>query len=236
MSTATASNAPASATGTGTTTTANHPPPFRFPREHSFPPFFTLQPNATTRHAQLTKWSSLVLAYARHHRLFRLSVSSSTSSSTTTTSSSSAATGDGDAAAASPLFRNKTLDRRLSPADVREILAFMRREGRVETVPGGGNGSGNGNGSGKGDEDGDVVFIYWRKPEEWARLVEDYVERTGQKGAVMTIYELAEGEATRGSELHGIDADVLRRALGVLVKKGRAQIFGQDGSQGVKFF
>lgn len=230
MSTATASNAPAQATGRTTTTTADHPPPFRFPREHSFPPFFTLQPNATTRHAQLTKWSSLVLAYARHHRLFRLSVSSST----TITSTTSPSPEEGDAAAASPLFRNKTLDRRLSPADVREVLAFMRREGRVETVPGGSS-SGNGSGGNK-DDDGDVVFIHWRKPEEWARLVEDYVERTGQKGAVMTIYELAEGEATRGSELHGIDADVLRRALGVLVKKGRAQIFGQDGSQGVKFF
>lgn len=42
--------------------------------------------------------------------------------------------------------------------------------------------------------------------------------------------------APRLLELHGIDTDVLLKALNILVKRGKAQIFGQEESQGVKFF
>lgn len=179
------------------------PEPFRFPRAYGFPAFFSRQTNLTTHHAQLTRWSALVLAYARHHRLFKLSLST---------------------APDSELFHNRKLDRRLQPADIKELVDFMRKEGRVENVSGGGGGG------------GDVVFVHWRKVESWARLIEGYVEESGQKGGVLTVYELAQGEGTRGTELHGIDRDVLLKALGVLVKKGKAQIFGEDDSQGVKFF
>jgi ESCRT-II complex subunit VPS25 len=154
---------------------------FTFPREYHFPPFFTRQTQLTTRHAQLTKWSSLILSYARHHRLFRLSLSS---------------------ASESDLFHNRRLDRRLQPADVREVVDFMRKEGTVEYVSGGGGGgdgsSGVVGGGGKAGA-GDVVFVYWRKPDEWAALVEEYVEETAQKGSVLTVYELTEGEGTKGT-------------------------------------
>jgi ESCRT-II complex subunit VPS25 len=175
-------------------------PSFTFPREYNFPPFFTRQTNLTTHHAQLAKWSALVLAYARHHRLFRLALSS---------------------AAESDLFCNRRLDRRLSPTDIRDLLDFMRRDGRAESVPGAGP---------------DVVYLYWRRPAEWAALIEAFVEDTAQKGSVLTIYELTHSDGTRGTELHGMDPDILTMALNVLVKKGKAQIFGQDDSQGVKFF
>ena len=191
------------------TSAATPTEPFRFPREYSFPAFFTRQTNLTTHHAQLTKWSALVLAYARHHRIFRLSLSS---------------------AADSDLFHNRRLDRRLAPPDIRELLDFMRKDGRAEYVSSGGSGGG---GAGGG---ADLVFVHWRKPEEWARLIESYVEDTGQKGGVLTLYELAEGEGTRSTEIHGIDNEVLLKALNILVKRGKAQIFGQDDSQGVKFF
>lgn len=38
------------------------------------------------------------------------------------------------------------------------------------------------------------------------------------------------------TELHGIDGEILRKALNILVKRGKAQIFGQEDSLGVKFF
>lgn len=38
------------------------------------------------------------------------------------------------------------------------------------------------------------------------------------------------------AEFHGLDQDLLQKALNVLVKRGKAQIFGQEDSQGVKFF
>lgn len=138
----------------------------------------------------------------------------------------------------------------------------MRKEGRAEYVAEG------------GGEGGDVVWIYWRTPEEWASLIEGWVDETAQKGTVLTLYELTEGEGTRGTgksllsrfypvkhlstaatsmigpsslgytanreptqpEFHGLDTDLLQKALNILVKRGKAQIFGQEDSQGVKFF
>jgi ESCRT-II complex subunit VPS25 len=198
--------------------------PFPFPREYFFPPFFTRQTNLTTHHAQLTKWSALVLSYCRHHRIFKLPLSSSPT-------------------VGEDLFHNQKLNRRLSLADAREVIDFLRKDGRAEYVSG-------------GDKEGDVVWIYWRTPEEWASLVEAWVEETGQKGSVLTLYELTEGEGTRGTgesrhapdgsewlvadkdwiEFHGMDSELLQKALGLLVKRGKAQIFGQEDSQGVKFF
>ncbi|EMR70493.1 putative vacuolar protein-sorting-associated protein 25 protein [Eutypa lata UCREL1] len=216
------------------TTTAN---PFEFPREYQFPPFFTRQPNATTRHSQLEKWSTLIQGWARHRRLFRVSV------------------------AEEELFHNRRLGRRLSPADAREVLEFMRREGRAEPVVGGrgsgggggmissafgvgddlglGEGEGGGGGSGAGAGGGttnDVYWVYWKTPEEWAHDLEAWVEETAQKGVVFTLYELTEGEDTRGTDFYGLDPEVLQKALQVLVKRGKAQIFGQEDQQGVKFF
>lgn len=74
----------------------------------------------------------------------------------------------------------------------------MRKEGRAEYVSGDG-GSGSGSGMGGGGGGGDVVWVYWRTPEEWATLIEEWVDETAQKGTVLTLYELTEGEGTRGT-------------------------------------
>lgn len=37
-------------------------------------------------------------------------------------------------------------------------------------------------------------------------------------------------------EFHGMDNGVLMKALNILVKRGKAQIFGSEDSLGVKFF
>jgi ESCRT-II complex subunit VPS25 len=37
-------------------------------------------------------------------------------------------------------------------------------------------------------------------------------------------------------EFHGMDPELLQKALAVLVKRGKAQVFGQEDQQGVKFF
>lgn len=80
------------------------------------------------------------------------------------------------------------------------------------------------------------VWIWWRKPEEWGGALEAWVDETGQKGTVLTLYELVEGEATEGQEFHGMDMEVLRKSLATLVKKGKAHVFGGEGQEGVKFF
>ncbi|CAN8097959.1 unnamed protein product [Discula destructiva] len=220
------------------------PPPFPFPREYSFPAFFTRQTNLNTLHAQLVKWAALVLAYCRHYRIFKLSLSPSpTTASTTTTTTTTTTTINPTSSSSAPqdtdaLFHNARINRRLALADVREVIAFLRKDGRAEYVNranGGGSSSSGSGGRGDGDE-GDVVWVYWRTPEEWAALVEGWVDATGQRGTVLTLYELVEGEGTIGTEFHGLDHELLQKALNVLVKRGKAQIFGQEDSQGVKFF
>lgn len=79
----------------------------------------------------------------------------------------------------------------------------MHTDGRVEYVGGG--------------TSGDVVFLYWRKPEEWAELVENYVEESGQKGSVLTVYELVEGDGTKGNGRLNIDMSGRRFANGVQI-------------------
>lgn len=106
----------------------------------------------------------------------------------------------------------------------------MRKEGRAEPV--GSSSSSGGGGAGNSD----VYWVYWRTPEEWGALVEAWVDETAQKGTVLTLYELTEGEAVRGTEFYGLDPELLQKALQVLVKRGKAQIFGQEDQQGVKFF
>ncbi|PBP27044.1 ESCRT-II complex, vps25 subunit [Diplocarpon rosae] len=180
------------------------PRPFSFPRHHAFPPFYTPQPQLSTRHAQLQKWSTLILAYCAHFRLFKLSLSE---------------------ALESELFWNRAIGKRLSRETVREVVEFMRAEGRAEWVKGGG-----------GEGQGSVFWVWWRDVEEWAGLIGGWVDETAQKNTVLTLYELTESEATTSQEFHGMDAELLQKALAVLVQRGKAQVFGQEDQQGVKFF
>ncbi|OAK98685.1 ESCRT-II complex, vps25 subunit [Phaeosphaeriaceae sp. SRC1lsM3a] len=192
--------------------TASTPTGFQFPPHYSFPPFFTLQPTASTRSSQLTSWSALIQSYCRHHRIFSLSLID---------------------ALETPLFNNASLRRRLNLRDAKAILSWMAStEGgnRAEFV-----------GAEKGkkkvaEDDGGRCWIFWRRPEEWSAVLEEWVERTGQKGTVLTLYEIVEGDASAKEEFRGMDAELLMRSLAVSVKRGKAQIFGGEGSEGVKFF
>ena len=185
---------------TGTSTT------FSFPPHTHFPPFYTLQPNLSTRARQLELWSTLITDYAAHHRLFRLSLSSPPAD----------------------LFDNSSLRRRLKAADVRAVLDYMADPAngtRVEWTPPAIRGV-----------PSDAVYVWWRSAGEWAERVYGWVEETGQKGAVLTVYELREGEGVRDREWREMDEGMLRKVLGALVKRGKAQMFGSEGADGVKFF
>lgn len=106
---------------------------------------------------------------------------------------------------------------------------------RAEWITAGGGKAAKG-GQGQEGEGSAVCWIYWRRPEEWAVAVEEWVERTGQRGTVLTLYELTESDATRREEFYGMDMELLQKSLQVCVKRGKAQIFGAEGSEGVKFF
>lgn len=53
-----------------------------------------------------------------------------------------------------------------------------------------------------GEGVGGTYWIFWRTPEEWAGVLMDWIERTGQKGSVLTLYEIAEGEGSLSEGLY----------------------------------
>ncbi|KAL8839034.1 MAG: hypothetical protein Q9176_004710 [Flavoplaca citrina] len=185
---------------------------FPFPPTHSFPPFYTLQPTLLTRTSQLAKWSLLVQRYHAHHHRYRLHLATALSS---------------------PLFHNAAIHRRLSHASLTEIVNYM-----VKSEKDGGGGQRAewiGGAVGKGSERSEA-WIWWKKPDEWAEVIAGWVDKTGQKGVVLTFYELLNGDAVTGEDWVGMEDEVLARCLTPLVKKGKAQVFGEEGEKGVKFF
>ncbi|RPB00046.1 winged helix DNA-binding domain-containing protein [Choiromyces venosus 120613-1] len=109
---------------------------------------------------------------------------------------------------------------RFKQRDAVELLEYMAEEGDVEWE-----------GVGKA-----AAIVYWKKPEEWANVIYEWIDNTGQKGSVLTLYEISEGDLTRNQEFHTIDPYVLRKALDVLVRRSLAQVFGANEEMGVKFF
>ena len=71
---------------------------------------------------------------------------------------------------------------------MREVLGWMASE--VGAMRGEWEG---GNGAGK-----DVFWVYWKRPEDWGQGVWEWVDAVGQRGGVLTVYELLYGEGTVG--------------------------------------
>ncbi|KAJ2189453.1 hypothetical protein EV181_001613 [Coemansia sp. RSA 532] len=87
--------------------------PFPFPEIHSFPPFFTQQPNEDTWKEQRRLWCDLILAYYRHHRLCQLSLA--------------------EAVTESP-FNNRQIHRALRTDTLREVVDELVKQGFCNTV------------------------------------------------------------------------------------------------------
>jgi len=84
---------------------------FEWPWQYNFPPFFTLQPNAETRKKQIDAWCQLVLSYHQNYKQYSLNVQD---------------------ACQSPLFLNKSIDRKVKPELLRFILDELQRRGNLE--------------------------------------------------------------------------------------------------------
>ncbi|KAK9452988.1 ESCRT-II complex subunit-domain-containing protein [Dipodascopsis uninucleata] len=123
------------------------------------------------------------------------------------------------------LFTNRTIERSLKLETCREILESMVKSGDAEWV------------AVKSGLSSSAI-IYWRRPDEWASLISDWIDESGQRGAILTLYEIAESDLTLTQDFHGIDQTILRKALDILVRRGQAQIMrSADGNEaGVKFF
>ncbi|KAG0317647.1 Vacuolar protein-sorting-associated protein 25 [Podila horticola] len=86
---------------------------FQFPSIHNFPPFYTLQPTTSTWKNQADLWSTIIMRYYRHHRLYLLDLDDSTVTN-------------------EQLFNNLRINRRLKPETIQAIVDEMVKKGDAE--------------------------------------------------------------------------------------------------------
>ena len=126
------------------------------------------------------------------------------------------------------LFNNTSIKRRLQLGDAKDVLQHVVDQGRADwTTP-----------ANKRDKDAhkEEAWIWWKSPEEWAQCIGDWIQETGQRNTVLTFYELLEGDATINEAFHGMPVDMTKKVIGMLVKRGKANVFGEGEGLGVKFF
>jgi len=80
-----------------------------------------------------------------------------------------------------------------------------------------------------------IITLCWKKPEEWATVIYDWVSSTGQFNTIMTMYELQNPEDS-SCPWKGITRSMLQRALQVLCTARLAQQIEGDDGDGVRFF
>ncbi|WFD34782.1 hypothetical protein MCUN1_001626 [Malassezia cuniculi] len=200
---------------------------FEFPPLHSFAPFYTLQPNIQTAQTQIEHWGQLVLSYCAVHRRFTIDAY-------------------GEFEQVGPLFRNEALDRAASPELIRLILAHLVSKGRavydpplprgvkaptIEKTPSDSRTNARSASSGivyaPSDATAYRATIYWKLPEEWADALASWVSDTGQNGSIFTLFELVHGDF--GKKYGELPLSLLRLAIEVLTKRGRAQLVKGTG-------
>ncbi|XP_076047568.1 vacuolar protein sorting 25 isoform X2 [Oratosquilla oratoria] len=86
-------------------------PEFEWPWQYSFPPFFTLQPNADVRKTQLDAWCSLVVVWCKHNGVSHIDVTE---------------------ASTLPVFRNTSLSRALPADSISVVLEELSSRGNLE--------------------------------------------------------------------------------------------------------
>ncbi|KAF8645062.1 hypothetical protein AX16_008120 [Volvariella volvacea WC 439] len=78
------------------------------------------------------------------------------------------------------------------------------------------------------------VLLYWRLPEEWAEVLHDWANSTGQLNTILTFYDITDPPVE--SPLTNIPIVLLKKAISILAKTGRAQLIAIADGEGVRFF
>ncbi|KAI0285769.1 ESCRT-II complex vps25 subunit [Russula aff. rugulosa BPL654] len=180
---------------------------FLLPSIHSAPPFFTQQPNAATQATFTEQWTRLILAYARHRALFILRIEDAEH------------TGAGAGAEWDDVLKNPRINRRLKPTQLADIIGIMVHKNLAVYEP---------------PKQTRAVVLYWRLPEEWAEVIHEWATKTGQLNTILTFYEISNPPVP--SALSGIPESLLRNALSILARGGRAQLISISDGDGVRFF
>mmetsp|Transcript_16688 Transcript_16688/g.23013 ORF Transcript_16688/g.23013 Transcript_16688/m.23013 type:complete len:178 (+) Transcript_16688:186-719(+) len=121
-----------------------------------------------------------------------------------------------------PLFENAAIQRKLNAEARGVFMDALVSKGRGEWV----------------DASHRKCLILWHRLADWAEYLYTWVSENAMLGEVMTVEEIQNGADSRSTELHGVDTQVLMRAIKLLEKRGKAALFQGDSSRdlGVKFF
>ncbi|XP_031780651.1 vacuolar protein-sorting-associated protein 25 [Nasonia vitripennis] len=119
-----------------------------------------------------------------------------------------------------PLFNNVSIDRKLPSEVVSVIVEELAKSGNATPL----------------DKAKLRWVVSWHTLDEWAEIIYSWAQTNGFAGSVCTFYELTQGENTVDQEFHGLDNELLVRALKTLEAAKRAELIIFDDNEGVKFF
>ncbi|NWT73072.1 VPS25 protein, partial [Prunella himalayana] len=125
--------------------------------------------------------------------------------------------------APTPRLRQRLLNPsagKLPLESIQVVLEELRKNGNLEWL----------------DKNKTSFLIMWKRPEEWGKLIYQWVSKNGLTNSVFTLYELVSGDDTENEEFHGLDEATLLRALQALQQEHKAEIITLDDGRGVKFF
>jgi ESCRT-II complex subunit VPS25 len=80
--------------------------------------------------------------------------------------------------------------------------------------------------------------VFSRSPQAWAKVVLEWARMNGKLGQeISTFYEIHSGEDSEGTELEGLNPDVLLKSIKFLEKEGRVFLYpgANLDEMGIKF-
>ncbi|RUS32794.1 putative methyltransferase-domain-containing protein [Jimgerdemannia flammicorona] len=193
-------------------------PPFSPPATH-FPHFRRAQPTLSTWQNQSSLWASIILAYYRHHRLYRLELNETVGSGSELFENprikrecgvmrgkigrgsecrvwwghdeADRDEGIRKSYSLSLIFNTHCLHPGRLPLEALQVIIDdMVKQGTAEWDVAGATGR---------QLQKTQCFIYWRKPEEWANYISSWVSDNGMNNSILTLYEIANGDNTEGT-------------------------------------
>jgi ESCRT-II complex subunit VPS25 len=117
------------------------------------------------------------------------------------------------------VLRNPRINRKLKSTQLADIIGTMVRMNLAVYEP---------------PKQMRAVLLYWRLPEEWAEVLHEWATKTGQLNTILTFYEISNPPVP--SAFSGAPESLLRSAIAILAKGGRAQLISISDGDGVRFF
>ncbi|KIL59066.1 hypothetical protein M378DRAFT_188070 [Amanita muscaria Koide BX008] len=117
------------------------------------------------------------------------------------------------------VLKNERINRKVLPSHLSYVLEAMVKKNVAVYEP---------------SKQTRTVMLYWRTPEEWAETLHNWASSTGQLTTILTYYDITDPPVE--SELTGIPVPLLKKAIAILAKAGKAQVIGISEGEGVRFF